>query len=289
MPLSRYQAQARVLTIAGSDSGGGAGIQADLKTITVLGAFGASVVTALTAQNTLGVQGIHNAPVDFVAQQLDSVLSDIGCDAAKTGMLSTPELIEVVASKVAQWHVPNLVVDPVMVAKGGARLLQPEAESALIAQMLPLATLVTPNLPEAETLTGAKVADLQAMKEAAQRIVGLGPAAALIKGGHLEGDAVDVLYDGKSFEELRTERIDTPNTHGTGCTYSAAIATFLAQGQALGAAVANAKVFVTAGIRGAADIGGGHGPLNHYAAARAMADGQHPASLTQDDSDAPRE
>ncbi len=266
LPDPPLQAQAKVLTIAGSDSGGGAGIQADLKTITVLGAYGASVVTALTAQNTLGVQGIHNAPVDFVAQQLDSVLSDIGCDAAKTGMLSTPELIDVVASKVAQWQVSNLVVDPVMVAKGGARLLQPEAESALIEKMLPLATLVTPNLHEAEALAGMKVADIPAMKEAAERIVGLGPAAALIKGGHLEGDAVDVLFDGESFDEFRSERIDTPNTHGTGCTYSAAIATFLAQGHTLGAAVAKAKAFVTAGIRHAGGIGAGHGPLNHYAA-----------------------
>ena len=263
-----------VLTIAGSDSGGGAGIQADLKTITLLGAYGASVVTALTAQNTLGVQGIHNAPPEFVAQQLDSVLSDIRFDAAKTGMLSTAELIEVIAAKLQEHPLPHLVVDPVMIAKGGARLLLPEAEAAVIGKMLPLATLVTPNLHEAERLADMEVETIDQMKVAAGKILDMGPKAALVKGGHLEGAAVDVLYDGESFEEFRAERIDTPNTHGTGCTYSAAIATFLAQDYTLAEAVVRAKRFVTVGIRESASIGAGHGPLNHYAAARELTGGR---------------
>ena len=260
----------KILTIAGSDSCGGAGIQADLKTITLLGGYGASVVTALTAQNTLGVHGIHNAPPDFVAQQLQAVLSDMAIDAAKTGMLSTAEIIEVAAACLRARPVPYLVVDPVMVAKGGARLLAPEAESALIANMLPLATLVTPNLPEAERLAGTAVAAIEQMKEAAKRILDLGPAAVLVKGGHLDAAATDILYDGQAFHEFGQERIDTPNTHGTGCTYSAAIATFLGQGLALVESVGRAKRFVTVGIAQAASIGSGHGPLNHFAAAQAL-------------------
>ena len=260
----------KVLTIAGSDSGGGAGIQADLKTITLLGGYGASVVTALTAQNTLGVQDIHNAPPDFVKQQLDSVLSDMSFDAAKTGMLSTVELIEVIAERLNDRPIPHLVVDPVMIAKGGARLLLPEAEAAVIEKMLPLATLVTPNLHEAERLSGLAVRTLEQMRESAKRILDLGPTAALIKGGHLGAGPIDVLYDGTDFSEFHADRIDTPNTHGTGCTYSAAITTFLAYGHSLPTAVERAKRFVTAGIESAAAIGSGHGPLNHHAAAEAL-------------------
>ena len=260
----------KVLTIAGSDSGGGAGIQADLKTITLLGGYGASVVTALTAQNTLGVQGIHNVPPDFVKRQLDSVLSDFSFDAAKTGMPSTVEIIEAIAERLKGRPIPHLVVDPVMIAKGGARLLLPEAESAVIGKMLPLATLVTPNLHEAERLSGLAVRTLEQMRDAAKRILDLGPAAALIKGGHLEAGPIDVLYDGTDFGELHAERIDTPNTHGTGCTYSAAIAAFLAYGHSLPTAVERAKRFVTTGIELASAIGAGHGPLNHHAAAEAL-------------------
>ena len=259
-----------ILTIAGSDSSGGAGIQADIKTITLLGGYGASVVTALTAQNTLGVQSIHNAPPEFVAQQLDAVLTDIRFDAAKTGMLSTVRLIEVVAAGLRSKPVPQLVVDPVMVAKGGARLLLPEAESALIERVLPLATLVTPNIQEAERIAETSIATVEQMREAARRIMSLGPAAVLVKGGHLEKDPVDVLYDGESFAEFHAERIHTPNTHGTGCTYSAAIATFLAQGLALAESVDRAKRYVTFGIRRASALGSGHGPLNHFAAAQAL-------------------
>lgn len=262
----------KILTIAGSDSGGGAGIQADLKTITLLGGYGASVVTALTAQNTRGVQGIHNTPPDFVKQQLDSVLSDISFDAAKTGMLSTVELIEAIAERLKGRPIPHLVVDPVMIAKGGARLLRPEAESAVIEKMLPLATLVTPNLHEAERLSGLTVRTLEQMRESAKRVLGLGPAAVLIKGGHLEAGPIDVLYDGTDFGELHADRIDTPNTHGTGCSYSAAIAAFLAHDHSLPTAVERAKRFVTAGIEHAAAIGAGHGPLNHYAAAATLAE-----------------
>ncbi len=263
----------RVLTIAGSDSSGGAGVQADLKTITLLGAYGASVITALTAQNTLGVQAIHNPPPEFVAQQIDSVLSDIRFDAAKTGMLSTAAIVEAVADRLAAAALPDIVVDPVMVAKGGARLLAPDAEAALIERVLPLASLVTPNLPEAEALTRRRVASVDDMKQAAARICGMGPQAVLVKGGHLAGDAVDVLFDGERFELFPGERIPSRHTHGTGCTYSAAIAALLAQGMELAAAVAEAKRFVAEGIRLAEPIGSGHGPLNHFAAARSIGRG----------------
>lgn len=260
----------KILTIAGSDSGGGAGIQADIKTITVLGGYAASAVTAMTAQNTQGVHGIHNAPAELVAQQIDVVLDDMGMDAAKTGMLSTPALIEAVAQALSRHRVPQLVVDPVMIAKGGARLLEPEAESAVIEYMLPLATLVTPNLHEASRLARISVGNLTEMEEAARRIFDLGSAAVLVKGGHLDGPPTDVLYDGRQVERFPAERINSRHTHGTGCTYSAAIATFLGQGLELREAVWRAKLFVTAGIREAQSIGSGHGPLNHYAAARAL-------------------
>ena len=255
----------RVLTIAGSDSGGGAGIQADLKTITVLGAFGMSALTALTAQNTVGVQGIFELPPEFVAKQMDSVLSDIGADAAKTGMLSSSKLIAVVAAKIKEYQVPNLVVDPVMVAKSGDALLKPEARDSLIRDLLPLAEIVTPNLPEAMTILGRKVDSLAEMAEAARAIRELGPKAVLIKGGHLEGPAVDLLFDGREIREFTSERFDTPNTHGTGCTYSAALATFLAQGLTPVEATAEAKKFITEAIRHSLSLGKGHGPTNHFA------------------------
>jgi hydroxymethylpyrimidine/phosphomethylpyrimidine kinase len=255
----------RVLTIAGSDSGGGAGIQADLKTITALGGFGMSVVTAVTAQNTLGVHGIHEVPPEFVAMQFDAVASDIGVDAAKTGMLSSPEILRVVAAKIRQYGIDKLVVDPVMVAKGGARLIRDDARETLIEELLPLALIVTPNIPEAEVLTGLAISGPESMREAALRIFDLGAGHVVVKGGHLEGDAIDILYDGRRFHEFSAKRIHTRDTHGTGCTFSAAIATGLARGQEVAEAVADAKRYVAAAIRHAYRIGGGHGPTNHLA------------------------
>ncbi|MDD5475607.1 MAG: bifunctional hydroxymethylpyrimidine kinase/phosphomethylpyrimidine kinase, partial [Syntrophales bacterium] len=208
---------ARILTIAGSDSGGGAGIQADLKTITALGGFGMSVITALTAQNTLGVQGIHEVPMEFVEMQFDSVASDIGVDAAKTGMLAGAEVVNLVARKVVEYSITNLVVDPVMIAKGGARLIHDEAKGALMEALIPLARVVTPNIPEAEVLSGITIRNVDDMKKAATAIGRLGARSVLVKGGHMEGPALDVLYDGGKVHEFSAERIDTKNTHGTGC------------------------------------------------------------------------
>jgi len=213
----------RVLTIAGSDSGGGAGIQADLKTISALGAFGMSVITALTAQNTLGVQGVFEIPPDFVEKQFDSVLSDIGADAAKTGMLANSAILKAVAKKIREYHIEKLVVDPVMYAKGGAPLLAHEAGETLIKELLPLALVATPNIPEAEALADMTIRTVKDMKQAAKKIVSLGTRNVLIKGGHLEGPATDVLYDGRNFHSFSSERIDTRDTHGTGCTYASAI------------------------------------------------------------------
>ena len=255
----------RVLTIAGSDSGGGAGIQADLKTITALGGFGMSVVTALTAQNTLGVHGIHDVPPDFVAMQFDAVASDIGVDAAKTGMLSSPEILRVVAVKIRQYAIDKLVVDPVMVAKGGAKLIRDDAREMLIELLIPLALVVTPNIPEAEALTGLSISGPESMREAAVRILALGARHVVVKGGHLDGDAIDILYDGRRFHEFSGRRIQTRDTHGTGCTFSAALATGLAKGLEVAEAVAEAKRYVAEAIRHAFRIGGGHGPTNHLA------------------------
>lgn len=255
----------RILTVAGSDSGGGAGIQADLKTITVLGAYGMSAITALTAQNTLGVQGVHPVPVDFIRLQMQAVLSDIGADAAKTGMLATPEIVKAVAEELKRFKVELLVVDPVMVAKSGDALLSEEARGTLKEILLPMATLVTPNLPEASVLSGFPVQDLESMKEAARVIRDIGPRYVLIKGGHLEKEALDLLFDGQKFEAYEAPRLSNRNTHGTGCTYSAALTTFLAQGLPVRDAVAEGKKFITMAIRHGLAMGSGHGPTNPYA------------------------
>ena len=255
----------RVLTIAGSDSGGGAGIQADLKTITVLGGFGMTVITALTAQNTLGVQGVFEVPEDFVEKQFDSVATDIGIDAAKTGMLANPRIIRTVAKKLWQYEINKLVVDPVMVAKGGAPLISNEAKKSLIEELLPLALIITPNIPEAEELAKINISSIGDMKKSAEIICGLGAKNVVVKGGHLAGDPVDILFDGENFHEFTSERIDTKNTHGTGCTFSAAIATKLAEGKSVFEAVKTAKEFTTAAIRFSLNIGSGHGPTNHIA------------------------
>jgi hydroxymethylpyrimidine/phosphomethylpyrimidine kinase len=254
----------KALTIAGSDSGGGAGIQADLKTFSAFRVFGMSVITAVTAQNSLGVQGVENLPPAFVAQQLRSVLDDFGADAAKCGMLSTAPIIEAVATELTSHRIEKLVVDPVMVAKSGDQLLQPEARAALADRILPLALLVTPNLPEAEVLAGIRVAEPEDMEEAARRIHLMGPRYVLVKGGHLKGDATDLLWNGRDFTRFSTPRIDSQNTHGTGCTFSAAIAAGLARGQELGDAIRSAKAYVTRAIREGFQAGRGVGQLRHF-------------------------
>jgi hydroxymethylpyrimidine/phosphomethylpyrimidine kinase len=258
----------KVLTIAGSDSGGGAGIQADLKTFAARGVYGTSALTAITAQNTVGVQGVFELPAAFVAQQIDSVMDDIGADAWKTGMLSNAEIIHAVAGRARHYRMERLVVDPVMVAKGGDPLLHEEARDALIGELLPLAYVVTPNHHEAGVLGGFEVRSLEDMRRAAVAIHGLGVRYVVVKGGHLPASvaAVDVLYDGRAFETFEAERVDTPNTHGTGCTFASAIAAELAKGLPVGDAVRQAKAYLTAAVRAAVDlgIGHGHGPLNHF-------------------------
>ncbi|HLT02475.1 MAG TPA: bifunctional hydroxymethylpyrimidine kinase/phosphomethylpyrimidine kinase [Geminicoccaceae bacterium] len=260
---------ANVLTIAGSDSGGGAGIQADLKTFSALGTYGASVITALTAQNTRAVTGIHDVPGAFVTAQLDAVFDDIEFAATKIGMLSRPEIIDAVADGLRRHGAANVVLDPVMVAKSGDRLLQAEAIEALKERLLPLATLITPNLPEAAVLLGLEEPphDEAGMIEAAGRLRGLGPKAVLLKGGHLErAEAVDVLDQGEAPLTLVAPRIATENTHGTGCTLAAAIAALLARGLPLAEAVRAAKAYVTDAIRAAdrLSVGHGHGPVHHF-------------------------
>jgi hydroxymethylpyrimidine/phosphomethylpyrimidine kinase len=252
----------RILTIAGSDSGGGAGVQADLKAITLLGGYGMSVITALTAQNTVGVQGIHEIPARFVERQIDSVLSDIGADAIKTGMLSNEEIIEVVGKKIKQYKVRKVIVDPVMVSKSGDSLLRRDAQDALIKKLIPLAWVVTPNLMEASVLTGFKVKSLEEMKKAARQIYKLGAKYVVVKGGHLKGEAIDLLYDGKTFNEIEGPRIDTKNTHGTGCTFASAIATLITRGDSVLEAVRKAKVFITMAIQSSLNLGKGTGPTN---------------------------
>ncbi|MCS7285781.1 MAG: bifunctional hydroxymethylpyrimidine kinase/phosphomethylpyrimidine kinase [Anaerolineae bacterium] len=258
----------RALTIAGSDSGGGAGIQADLKTFSALGVYGMSVLTALTAQNTLGVQAVFELPPSFVAQQIDSVVTDIGVDAVKTGMLANSDIIHVVAEKVKEYRLPNLVVDPVMRAKSGDPLLRPEAQEALVKELLPLAMVVTPNLPEAEALVGFPVRTLEDMRRAAIAIHEMGPAWVVVKGGHLEGDiSVDVLYNGKDWWEFTAPHINTRNTHGTGCTFASAIAAWLARGADVPEAVRLAKEYLTEALKAGArlSLGKGHGPVHHFA------------------------
>lgn len=256
----------RALTIAGSDSGGGAGIQADLKTFTALRVFGMSAITSVTAQNTNSVLGINNLSPEFIELQIDAVVKDIGVDAVKIGMLSTKEIINSVATKIKEYGLKNIVLDPVMVAKGGESLLNPDAEETLVQELLPHATVLTPNIPEAEVISGLKILSVDDMKTAAQKIRTFGPDNVLLKGGHLDKsiDAVDILYDGTDFFEFKTLRIDTKNTHGTGCTYSAAICAGLAKGFSILEAVKEAKNYVTFAIENSFDIGKGHGPLNHF-------------------------
>lgn len=254
----------KALTIAGSDSGGGAGIQADLKTFAALGVYGASVITAITAQNTRGVFGVQEIEASLVAAQIDAVVEDIGADAAKTGMLSSAPIVEVVAERIRHHRIEKLVVDPVMIAKSGDALLRPEAVAALRDLLLPLALVVTPNVPEAETLVGRRLETDRDLREAAEAIARLGPRYVVIKGGHRAGDADDLIFDGREFRILHAARIDTPHTHGTGCTFSAAIAAGLASGMEPVAAIGTAKEYLTGAIGHAYPIGAGHSPVHHF-------------------------
>jgi hydroxymethylpyrimidine/phosphomethylpyrimidine kinase len=254
----------RALTIAGSDSGGGAGIQADLKTFSALGVFGMTAITAVTVQNTLGVNGYEELSPKTVGDQIRAVATDIGVDAAKTGMLASARIVEAVAYAVTETGITNLVVDPVFMSKHGNALLAPEAVEAIRTRILPLASLVTPNLPEATGLAGFEVRTREDMRRAAASIAALGAHAVLVKGGHLEGatTAADLFLYADGEEWLEAERIDTPNTHGTGCTLSAAIAAYLARGEGLLDAVRGGKAFVTEAIRHALKIGSGIGPVD---------------------------
>lgn len=253
------------LTIAGSDSGGGAGIQADLKTFAAHGVYGTSAITAITAQNTLGVTAVHTVPADMVTAQIEAVMTDIGVDAAKTGMLATAAIVEAVAAAIETFEIPRVVIDPVMIATNGDRLLEDEAVWALRAELLGRAFVVTPNTMEAEVLAGMSIASPRDAGAAARRIHGLGPAAVIVKGGHLPGpEVIDVLYDGDELIELRSPRIVTHQTHGTGCTFAAAIAANLALGLTLRHATRSAQVYVANAIRSATPIGRGPGPLNHF-------------------------
>ena len=252
------------LTIAGSDSGAGAGIQADLKTFAALGVYGTTVITAVTAQNTVAVTKIMPLDPDLVTAQLDAVIEDIGADAVKTGMLATAPIIEAVAENL-RWHkLQNIVVDPVMVATSGEWLLKKAAIETLRSKLIPLAALVTPNISEAVTLTGMNIRTAKEMRRAAGCILDLGAQSVVIKGGHRSGPATDLFFDGKKFHELKTRRIRTHHTHGTGCTFSAAIVAYLARGEKLESAVALAKIYITAAIRHSFPVGAGHGPVHHF-------------------------
>jgi hydroxymethylpyrimidine/phosphomethylpyrimidine kinase len=254
----------KALTIAGSDSGAGAGIQADLKTFAALGVYGTSAVTAITAQNTVGVTKIVELDTAIVGAQIDAVIQDIGTDAVKTGMLSSAAIIHAVTAKIKQHRLRNLVVDPVMVATSGDLLLKKNAVAALRDQLIPLAVIVTPNIAEAEALTGLKLNRAPAIEDAARQIVASGARSVVIKGGHRRGPATDLFYDGKHFRELRAARIRTRHTHGTGCTLSAAIAAYLAKGENIESAVVLAKKFITQAIRQSFAIGSGHSPVHHF-------------------------
>jgi len=252
----------KVLIVAGSDCGGGAGIQADLKTVSALGVYGMTAITALTAQNTQGVYGIVETDPEFVALQMRVCFDDVGCDAVKTGMLSNAGIIGVVAEQIKHYPGVPVVVDPVMVSTSGVQLLDPQAVDVLKQKLLPLATVVTPNLHEASALTGQAISGIAEMKEAARRLRDLGPMNIVVKGGHLEGSAVDLLFDGRDFVEFAAERIAKKNTHGTGCIFASALVAGLAKGKTVRESVALAKKFVTAAIRECLPIGHGYGPAN---------------------------
>jgi hydroxymethylpyrimidine kinase/phosphomethylpyrimidine kinase len=256
----------KILTIAASDSSGGAGIQADIKAITVLGGHALSAITALTAQNSISIEDIYPVPCDFLSKQLDAVLKDIGADAVKTGMLLEETAVKTIVDKIKEYNIPIIVIDPVISSTTGHTLLKDDALKALKEELLPMATMITPNLDEAFALTGIKADSISSMKDAAEKLFELGAKNVLIKGGHLKDDPTDILYDGKSFFEFSETRINTKNTHGTGCTLSAAIATELAKGSTPFDAVKNAKEFITTAIKYSLPFGSGHGPTNPFAA-----------------------
>ena len=252
------------LTIAGSDSGAGAGIQADLKTFAAHGVYGTSAITAVTAQNTLGVMMFEAVSADLVTAQIEAIVSDIGAHAAKTGMLANAAIVEAVAAAIRDLDLPFLVVDPVMIAKSGDRLIDDEAVGSLKTELLRQAFLVTPNIPEAEALSGVTIRSDEDRRESARRIAALGPTAVLIKGGHLpSADIPDLLYEHGEFVEFRHARVPGRNTHGTGCTFSAAITSYLALGRTLREAIPRAQRYIAEAIRQAPDLGKGHGPMNH--------------------------
>lgn len=253
------------MTIAGSDSGGGAGIQADLKAFAAFGVYGTSAITAITAQNTRGVTAVHEIPTDVIEAQIDAIVTDIGADAVKTGMLSSATIIETVAAKVREHRLSRLVVDPVMVAKSGDRLLRTDAVEALRRQLLPLALVVTPNLPEAEVLADRSARTDAEIRDLARAIHALGPRYVVVKGGHREdAEAIDLLFDGERFAEFRAERVPTIHTHGTGCTFAASIAANLARGRDVATSVNAAKEYLTAAIRAAYVVGHGRSPVHHF-------------------------
>lgn len=253
-----------VLTIAGSDSCGGAGIQADLKTFSALGTYGMSVITAVTAQNTQGVLDVQDITPDIVEKQIEAIFDDINVDAVKIGMVSNSNTIKTIAKNLRKYNVKNIVLDPVMISKSGYDLLKPEAKSALIDELIPLATIITPNIPEAEEISEIKINNIDDMKKAANKIYKMGPKFVLVKGGHLSDTADDVLFDGKDIKILRGDRFKTKNTHGTGCTLSSAIASYIALGYSVYDAVKLAKDYITTAIKHSFSIGKGHGPTHHF-------------------------
>lgn len=253
-----------LLTIAGSDSSGGAGIQADLKTFAAHGTFGMSVITAVTAQNTCGVTKVQDIDCDVVQAQIEAVFDDIRVDAVKIGMVSRPEIIRTIAACLKKYRPAVIVVDPVMISKSGYPLLAPEACDTLIKELLPLATLLTPNLPEAEAITGMKISRREEMRPVAEKIIAMGTKAVLVKGGHLDGSADDLLFDGAEEIWFPGARINTKNTHGTGCTLSSSLAANLAKGMSLREAVAASKAYVTTAIEHGLAIGSGCGPTHHF-------------------------
>lgn len=253
----------KVLTIAGSDCSGGAGIQADIKTITVHKMYAMSVITALTAQNTTGVYGIEEASKEFVCNEIDCVFKDIEPDAVKIGMVSNSEIIEAIAERLSYYNARNIVLDPVMVSTSGSKLICDEAINTLIEKLMPLAKVITPNIKEAEVLCGFKVEDQEGMIKAAKEIAKDLNIAVLVKGGHLSDDAIDILYEDGKITYFKSERIDNPNTHGTGCTLSSAIACNLAKGESLEESIRKAKEYLTGAIKAKLDIGEGRGPLKH--------------------------
>lgn len=263
MAIKRHVAKA--MTIAGSDSGGGAGIQADMKTFSALGVYGTTVITALTAQNTRAVKAVYDVDAAFVGAQIDAIMEDIGADATKTGMLHRADIIRIVAQKVREWNIEKLIIDPVMISKSGVPLLCNDAIQELKSELFPLAYMITPNIFETTALTGIKILSTYDMQKAAEILINEGPRYVIIKGGHLSGEiCIDLMYDGKEWKFLESPRIMSHHTHGTGCTFSAAITAFLAKGYNPYEAVCQAKDYITQAIRYAYAIGQGQGPVHHF-------------------------